>query len=255
MSLVIHTLVKDGIVVSADTRTTCKDGNNNTRYNDTAEKIVPFPNKIIVTHTGDSMVTDTLSVTKFLMDLRRKCGKRITITDLPITLLNEYLSACKGNASKTNFKISGYDEICILGSRTYSVNCQDKTIELTMQPFSYGASLGGTTSMALAMMNIADYSTMSLKEAVDLNEATISANITAYKYAPSQIIGGNIRTYVIDVAKNISGWLVNGNIIPDNNAPDDGIKQYQEQQKKRLMQQLEKQNGKKRTQKAAQKQI
>ena len=35
MSLVIHTIVRDGIVVSADTRTTCKDSKGNTRYEDT----------------------------------------------------------------------------------------------------------------------------------------------------------------------------------------------------------------------------
>ena len=87
MSLVIHTIVRDGIVVSADTRTTCKDDKGNTRYDDTAEKIIPFPNRIIVTHTGDSMINDKLSVTDFLIDLRKKCGKKITITDLPIKLL------------------------------------------------------------------------------------------------------------------------------------------------------------------------
>ena len=103
MSLVIHTIVKDGIVVSADTRTTCKDDKGNTRYNDTAEKIVPFPNKIVVTHTGDSMITDKLSVTEFLLNLRKKCGKKTTITDLPIKLLNEYLIACGNQSHKIYF--------------------------------------------------------------------------------------------------------------------------------------------------------
>lgn len=67
MSLAIHTIVKDGIVVSVDSRTTCKDGNGNTRYNDTAEKIVPFPNRIVVSHTGDASITDKLNVTTFLL--------------------------------------------------------------------------------------------------------------------------------------------------------------------------------------------
>ena len=48
MSLIIATVVKDGIVVAADTRTTCKDGNGNCRYSDTAEKLIPFPNKVVV---------------------------------------------------------------------------------------------------------------------------------------------------------------------------------------------------------------
>ena len=240
MSLVIHTIVKDGIVVSADTRTTCKDDKGNTRYNDTAEKIIPFPNKIVVTHTGDSMITDKLSVTEFLIDLRKKCGKKITITDLPIKLLNEYLTKCGNQPHKIYFKISGYDEICMLGGRTYSINGEDKTITLSRQPFSYGASFGGTTDVAFAIMNIAEYSNMTLKEAIDLSESTLSANITAYKYASSQIIGGNVQTYVIDAVNDISGWLKNGEIIPDKNAPNDGIQQYREQQAKRFMRQLEK---------------
>lgn len=241
MSLVIHTVVRDGIVVSADTRTTCKDGKGNTRYNDTAEKIIPFPNRIVVTHTGDSMIDDKLSVTEFLIGLREKCGKKITITDLPIKLLNEYLSKCGNRIAKTYFKVSGYDEMCMLGGRTYSINGEDKTITLSRQPFNYGASFGGTTDVAFAMMNVADYSNMTLKEAIDLTKSTLSSNITAYKYAPSQIIGGNVQTYVIDVVNNISGWLIDNNIIPDSNAPDNGLMQYREQQTKRLIQQVNKQ--------------
>lgn len=247
MSLVIHTVVRDGIVVSADTRTTCKDGKGNTRYDDTAEKIIPFPNRIVVTHTGDSMINDTLSVTDFLIGLRRQCGKKITITDLPVKLLNEYLSKCGNRIAKTYFKVSGYDEVGMLGGRTYSINSVEKTITLSRQPFNYGASFGGTTDVALAMMNIADYSSMSLKEAIDLTESTLSANIIAYKYAPSQIIGGNVQTYVIDVANDISGWLINNTITPDSNAPNDGIVQYREQQAKRFMQQMSKQENEKGT--------
>lgn len=247
MSLVIHTVVRDGIVVSADTRTTCKDGKGNTRYDDTAEKIIPLPNRIVVTHTGDSMINDTLSVTDFLIGLRRQCGKKITITDLPVKLLNEYLSKCGNRITKTSFKVSGYDEVGMLGGRTYSINSVEKTITLSRQPFNYGASFGGTTDVAFAMMNIADYSSMSLKEAIDLTESTLSANIIAYKYASSQIIGGNVQTYVIDVANDISGWLINNTITPDSNAPNDGIVQYREQQTKKIMQQISKQENKKGT--------
>lgn len=245
MSLVIHTIVRDGIVVSADTRTTCKDGNGNTRYDDTAEKIIPFPNRIVVTYTGDAMIDDKLSVTKFLIDLRRKCGKKTTITDLPIKLLDAYLSEFGNKIGKTNFEVSGYDEACMLGGRTYSINGKDKTITLSRQPFKYGASLDGTIDVALAMMNVADYSNMSLKEAIDLTKSALSSNIIAYKYAASQIIGGDVKTYVIDVVNNISGWLIDNDIVPDNNAPDDGFRQYQEWQAKRYTQQMNEQKNKK----------
>lgn len=179
------------------------------------------------------------------LDLRRKCGKKTTITDLPIKLLNEYLSKCGNRIAKTYFNISGYDERCMLGGRTYSINGEEKTITLSRQPFKYGASFSGTTAIAFAMMNIADYSNMSLKDAIDLTESTLSSNITAYKYAPSQIIGGNVQTYVIDVVNDISGWLINNTIAPDSNAPDDGIVQYREQQTKRFMQRMSKQENKK----------
>lgn len=179
------------------------------------------------------------------MIYEKKCGKKITITDLPIKLLNEYLSKCGNRITKTYFKVSGYDEMCMLGGRTYSINGEDKTITLSRQPFSYGASFGGTTDVAFAMMNIADYSNMSLKEAIDLTESTLSSNITAYKYAASQIIGGNVQTYVIDVVNDISGWLIDNDIIPDGNAPDDGLLQYREQQTKRFIQQMNKQKNKK----------
>lgn len=135
----------------------------------------------------------------------------------------------------------------MLGGRTYSINGENKTITLVRQPFDYGASFDGTTDVAFAMMNIADYSNMSLKEAIDLTESTLSASITAYKYAPSQIIGGDVQTYVIDAVNNISGWLINNTITPDSNAPDDGIIQYHGQQTKKLMQQMNKQKSKKGT--------
>ena len=38
MSLIIHTIVPEGIVVCADTRTTHRDGKGHVQYDDTAEK-------------------------------------------------------------------------------------------------------------------------------------------------------------------------------------------------------------------------
>lgn len=227
MSLVIHTIVNDGIVVSADTRTTHKDINGNVRYDDTAEKIVPFPNRIVVTHTGDFMLNDNQSVTDFLIELRKECGNEVSIADLPIKLLNKCLSICRTKVAKVHFTVSGYEEIPMMhGGRTYSIDVENKTITLSRQSFSYGATFGGTTDVALAMMNVADYSNMTLEDAIDLTKSTVSSNITAYKYASSQIIGGNVKTYVIDVLHGVSGWLVHDTITPDSKAPDDGIIQY-----------------------------
>lgn len=234
MSLAIHTIVKDGIVVCADTRETIHDDKGNVRYNDTAEKIMPFPNKIVVTSTGNATVADDFSVTDFLLDLRRRCGKKITITDFPIMLLNEYVSKCEEELllrANTSFAISSYDK-AMFGSRIYTIDCKEKTITLGKQPFEYGAILEGASDAAYVMMGFQIYSDMSLKDAIDLTEATVSASITAYKYALSKIIGGNVQTYVVDTSNNESGWLIDGNIVPDKNAPDGGVKKCQEKHKK-----------------------
>ena len=47
MSIMIHAITKSGIIVDADTRTICKN-NGHIRYDDTSEKIVPFPNRLVV---------------------------------------------------------------------------------------------------------------------------------------------------------------------------------------------------------------
>lgn len=72
MSLIIHTIVPEGIVVCADTRTTHRDGKGHVQYDDTAEKIVPFPNRIVVSHCGDAKVRENLTVMQFLYDIRKK---------------------------------------------------------------------------------------------------------------------------------------------------------------------------------------
>lgn len=56
MSLVIHTIVPDGIVVCAGTRTTYHDGQGRARYDDTTEQMVPFSNRTVVSHRKDMNV-------------------------------------------------------------------------------------------------------------------------------------------------------------------------------------------------------
>lgn len=247
MSLIIHTIVKGGLVVSVDTRTTCKDDKGNTRYNDTAEKLIPFPNRIVVTHSGDATVTDKLTVTDFLLQFRKKCGKKTMMAELPLKLLNEYISACNGHCKDTYFKVSGYDEVNMLRCRTYTIKTKDKQIVLSRNPFDYGASFDGAIDMAYSLMNGATYANMSLVEAIDLTNVAMIASIDAYKYQPAQIIGGNIKTYVIDISNDESGWLIDNQLVADKNAPDDAIQQYREQQTKRLIQQMNKQKSKKGT--------
>ena len=170
ISLVIHTIVKDGLVVGSDTRTTCQGDKGEVRYKDTTVKIFPFPNRIVVTHTGDANVTDTLSVVEFLTKFRKKCGNKTTITELPTKLLNAYVSETGNRQRNTEFKVAGYDTENLSEGRVYTVKCQDRTIVLSKRPFEYGASLGGTVDVAYAMLNGVSYSTLSLEEAIELTK-------------------------------------------------------------------------------------
>ena len=68
MSLIVHTIVPDGIVACSDTRTTFKE-NGKTRYDDTCEKTIPFPNRVVISHCGDNKIRNDLTVTQFLYDI------------------------------------------------------------------------------------------------------------------------------------------------------------------------------------------
>ena len=83
MSIILHILTKDGIVAASDTRTTIRK-DSSVRYDDTAEKTIVFPNRIVVSHCGDSMVTQTLSVTKFLLGLKDNIKLTDDIVSVPL---------------------------------------------------------------------------------------------------------------------------------------------------------------------------
>lgn len=217
MSLIIHTVVPDGIVVSADTRTTFKDKDGHIRYADSAEKIIPFPNYIVVSHCGDSKVTDNLTVTQFLYDLRKLYGNKATISELPLKILNEYIK--RGGKGDTIFKVSGYYE-CMFAS-TYTISTSNSTIVLSVNPNEFGASYDGITNIAHAIMNSGiKYKNLSIKDAVILTQVCINTNITVFNYHSEQSIGGHCETYIIDMLHGDVGWIqTDGIIIPDKNVP------------------------------------
>ncbi len=82
MSLVIHTMVHDGFVICADSRTTDKTTDNNgrvcTRHDDTAEKIIPFPNNPVVTHCGDARINNEIPDV-FLQELLRSPSRLLAL--------------------------------------------------------------------------------------------------------------------------------------------------------------------------------
>ncbi|MCC2239553.1 hypothetical protein LKD72_12560 [Fusicatenibacter sp. CLA-AA-H213] len=236
MSLIVHTIVRDGIVVSADTRTTCKDGKGRTRYDDSAEKIIPFPNYIVVSHCGDSKVTDSLTVTEFLCKIRKSFGKKATISDLPLKILNEYIKS--GGKGDTTFKISGYYE-CMYAS-TYTINTVKSIITLSTEPCKYGASYNGITDVAHSIMNSGiDYNNLSITDAIDLTRLCVETNIKVFGYHNEQSIGGKCQIYVIDMLHDTVGWIqTDGTIIPDKNAPNDALEQYRASQIEKIRKQM-----------------
>lgn len=238
MSLIIHTIVPEGVVVCADTRTTRRDGNGHIRYDDTAEKIVPFPNRIVVSHCGDSKIRDNMTVMQFLYDMRKKYGKKASIDDLPLKILNEYIKA-NGHGS-TIFKISGYAEYTRVAS-TYTIDTAKQTINLSTEMGSYGASYNGVTDVAHAIMNSGiDYRNLSITNAISLTRGCLLENIDVFKYHAEQSIGGECQTYVIDVIHDNIGWYqTDGTLNPDTNAPIDALKKYREQQEERVKKQIE----------------
>lgn len=213
MSLIIHTIVPDGIVVCSDTRTTHKDGNGHTRYSDKAKKTFLFPNFVIVSHCGDSKITNTTTVESFLCNFREKVDNKTNFLEIPSRILNEYIKI--GGNGDTIFKVSGYidNEVAC----TYTIETLKQKITLSTAPYQYGATYGGMTNIAHSIMNSGiNYVDLSLEEAIILTKTCLETNITIFDLHSEQSIGGKCETYVIDKKHNREGVLsIDGKIIND----------------------------------------
>ena len=222
MSLIIATVVKDGLVVAADTRTTCKDSENHCRYSDDAEKLIPFPNKVVVMHCGDAQVNNKLTVKKFLYDLRKEVGKDTKITDLPLQLLNSYID--KGGCQSTTFLICGVilDEIIV-----YAVDTITKEVKIVIKN-TYGATYRGITKIAHVIMDSGIiYDNLTLDEAIELTKNCLEENIFLSKFNKEQSIGGKCQVYVIDLAHYKLGWLQeDGTLREDENANPNAFEEW-----------------------------
>lgn len=231
MSLIIHTIVKDGIVVCSDSRTTIKNNKDNSiRFDDTAEKIIPFPNRIVVSHCDSSKINDKITVTDFLYSIRHKIGDTANIVELPLQILNEY-HAFNGTNSVI-FLISG---VCLGKMYTYRITTSTNEVKLCKD--SFGSSYNGTTDVCHSIMNSnIDYSNLSLIEAINLTKLCMNTNIELYKYINGSCIGGQCRTYVIDSLHNQCGWLNKNNTLTKDKDISDTAKQdkYYEMMNKML---------------------
>lgn len=203
MSIILHILTKDGIVAASDTRTTIRK-DSSVRYDDTAEKTIVFPNRIVVSHCGDSMVTQTLSVTKFLLRLKDNIKLTDDIVSVPLKILNAYNAA--GGKGDTVFLISGYLKKASL-AYTYLVETKAQQVKLTKDNRECGASYGGITNIAHAIMNSGiDYGNLSIDNAHDLSKICIRACIDVSRFHHAQSIGGATQIYVIDDLHQREYW-------------------------------------------------
>lgn len=204
MSVIVNTVVPEGIVVCADTRMIMRNPDRTISYDDTVRKIMPFPNHLVVSFCGSAIVTDSLTIKRFLRDLRKQIGMDATITTLPLQLLNAYFEA--GGIYETKFLISGLSDsgACI----TYAVNTKYRTIKIMTDSGSYKPCYGGVTDVVRGIMGSdIDYEHLSLHDAADLTQTAVRATIAVSKHCKEQIVGGECNTYVINASLHMSGWL------------------------------------------------
>lgn len=242
MSVIVTAHVPEGIVIASDTRTTVKDGNGNTMYKDDAVKIVPFPNRIAVTHCGNALLTENLSVNEFLYDCRDKFGMGCRIFDLPSKLLCEYEKL--NTDIDVIFLITGYG--CLgRDAYTFKLSTYDKTISLHRAGLEYGASFSGKTDIVCAMLNNVDYTHMSLAGCKKLVSTSIMSTILSFEYRNPQSVGGHCDMYVLSLDDNQTGWIRNGKVQKDNLAPDNAYEQLMEEKVNQLMEKVSKFSKKK----------
>lgn len=236
MSLIIATVVRDGIVVAADTRTTIKNSEGHCRYCDFGEKLIPFPNKIVVLSCGDSDINNRISVKKFLYDLRKEIGKDAKITELPLQILNAYKE--KGGRKNTYFIVAGvsyYSEDIFV----YSVNTKTNQIELKFSN-SFGATYNGMTDIAHAIMSSGiNYENLALGEAIELTKNCLEENIFLSKFNKEQGIGGECQVYVIDILHHKLGWLEKDGVLrEDENANPNAFEDWRQAEMKKFEKQI-----------------
>lgn len=201
MSLVISISTPEGIVVAADTRTTITCGDD-IRFNDTARKIVPFPNKTVVCTYGDGAVGDH-TVYEFLVNIRKKYGETVNIGNLPTIILSECLNAKGSTAAR--FLVSGLVEN--IYPVIFYVDPGNQEIRSCIaKKKTYAAISGGCDMIAAPILQSVDFSDLSIQEAIDLAILTVKTTIDTAKYWVNHPVGGEVKIYVIDRVNDVSGW-------------------------------------------------
>lgn len=264
MSLIIHFLTKDGIVAISDKRTTVDKDKVNTHYMDATTKTIAFPNMVVVSHCGDNYIDKDkkITVTNFLLEIRKKYGQANGIKEIPLIIVNEYEH--KGCESNITLIISGID-LYSMETMVYSVNPKNKNIRLSFVNKSiglnipnvgtYGAEYGGMWSITNAVMESEfkiDWDRLTIEGAIDLGKACLKATATAAKYGTIQGVSETYDVYIVSLFSG-TGWIIDDKLKPDENAENDARQKYMmEQTEKDLKKQKRlKRNVDKRTNGAA----
>lgn len=239
MSLIIHFLTRDGIVAISDKRTTISKNAVNTHYMDATTKTIAFPNMVVVSHCGDNCIDKDkkITVTNFLLEIRKKYGQANGIKEIPLIILNEYNH--KKYTSNISLVISGIDE----GTNNmmmYFVTPKANEIKLAfvhqeLGNDNYGAGYKGLTEIThtiLASDFQINWDNLTIESAIDLGKTCLKATATAAKYGTTQGVSESCDVYILSRFHGV-GWLIEGELKPDENAANDARKKYMMKQAER----------------------
>ena len=231
MSLIIHFLTKDGIVVISDKRTTVDKDKENTHYMDATTKTIAFPNMVVVSHCGDNYIDKNkkISTTNFLLEIREKCGQANGIKEIPLIILNEYKN--KEYVSNISLIVSGIDDTNNM--MMYFITPKTNEIKLAfihqeLGSDNYGAGYKGLTEITHTILTSdfqINWNNLTMEGAIDLGKTCLKATATAAKYGTVQGVSESCDVYILSRFYGI-GWLIDDKVTPDSNAPNDACYKY-----------------------------
>lgn len=231
MSLIIHFLTKDGIVVISDKRTTVDKDKENTHYMDATTKTIAFPNMVVVSHCGDNYIDKNkkISTTNFLLEIREKYGQANGIKEIPLIILNEYKN--KEYVSNISLIVSGIDDTNNM--MMYFITPKTNEIKLAfihqeLGNDNYGAGYKGLTEITHTILTSdfqINWDNLTMEGAIDLGKTCLKATATAAKYGTVQGVSESCDVYILSQFYGI-GWLIDDKVTPDSNAPNDACYKY-----------------------------
>lgn len=204
MSLIIATATPFGIVASADTRTTTRVGKD-VQYTDDTQKVYPVGKNAVILTCGQNKIGDNMLVHEFLAKFNKEYSfdevKKIAFQLLCDTL-------CVDKKADVCYLVAGYDEE--RNSNVYRVNTGTLEVAMCLAADEYGAVYNGMTDISKAILDGCDFSTMTIKNAIELTTCAMRATAISSRYHTLQGVGSLIDTYIIgkdSSDKKTTGWI------------------------------------------------